>query len=149
MILILKLNRLRYRLLFTLASGPFCVRTDKKSRAHLLPCFRFHRIYTLNSKTLATLWLWYNPFWLVWVEIECTMHAALPRRPINQFKPVKQSRQQVLRFYCPNIFVAVFSSLPQFILQLFSAVRTIRCRAGRTRGMGGTCPFAPSPSNQC
>ena len=70
---------------------------------------------------------------------------ALPRRPINQFKPVKQSRQQVLRFYCPNIFVAMFSSLPQFILQLFSAVRTIRCRAGGNRVIGGgdmpLCPF--------
>ena len=60
---------------------------------------------------------------------------------------VKQSRQQVLRFYCPNIFVAVFSSLPQFILQLFSAVRTIRCRTGGNRGVGRgrNVPLHPFP----
>ena len=32
------------------------------------------------------------------------MHVALPKPPINQFKPVQQSRQQTLRAYCPNIF---------------------------------------------
>ena len=31
------------------------------------------------------------------------MHVALPKRHINQFKSFQQSRQQVLRVYCPNI----------------------------------------------
>ena len=31
------------------------------------------------------------------------MHIALYKAPLNQFKPVHQSRQQVLRVYCPNI----------------------------------------------
>ena len=26
------------------------------------------------------------PFCLVWAEIECTVHVALPKRPINQFR---------------------------------------------------------------
>ena len=38
----------------------------------------------------------------MWVEIECTVHAALANRLINQFKLVKQSRRQALRAYCPN-----------------------------------------------
>ena len=42
------------------------------------------------------------PLWLVWTEIECTMHDALPKGPINQFKPAQQSRQQVIKAYCPN-----------------------------------------------
>ena len=28
----------------------------------------------------------------------------MPKWPINQFKPVQQSRQQALRAYCPNIY---------------------------------------------
>ena len=31
------------------------------------------------------------------------MYFALPKWPIHQLKPVKQSRQQVLRAYCPNV----------------------------------------------
>ena len=45
------------------------------------------------------------PSWLVWEEIECTVHIAPPNRPINQFELVQQSRQQVLRAYCPNMIV--------------------------------------------
>ena len=29
---------------------------------------------------------------------------CLPKRPINQFRPVWQSRQQLLRGYSPNIY---------------------------------------------
>ena len=36
--------------------------------------------------------------------IKFTMHVAWPKRPQSQFKPVQQSRQQVLRAYCPNIY---------------------------------------------
>ena len=32
------------------------------------------------------------------------MHVALPKRPINQLKPVQWSRQQALRAYCPKIY---------------------------------------------
>ena len=32
------------------------------------------------------------------------LHVALPKRPINQFKPVQQSKKQALRAYCPNIY---------------------------------------------
>ena len=31
------------------------------------------------------------------------MHFALPKWPINQLKPVKQSRQRFLRAYCANV----------------------------------------------
>ena len=44
------------------------------------------------------------PFRLAWVEIECTVHVALLKRPINQFKPVMQIIQQMLRVHCPNIY---------------------------------------------
>ena len=44
----------------------------------------------------------YKP--LVSAEFKCTVHVVLPKWPINQFKPVQQSRQQVLRAYCPNIY---------------------------------------------
>ena len=43
--------------------------------------------------------------WLVWAEIECTVHVSLPKQPINQFKPVQQSRYQVLRAYCPYTYI--------------------------------------------
>ena len=35
------------------------------------------------------------------------MHVALPKHPINQFKPVQQSRQQAIRAYCPNVYTDV------------------------------------------
>ena len=40
-------------------------------------------------------------------EIECTVHVALPKLPINQLKPVMQSRQHVLRTCCPNIHIVI------------------------------------------
>ena len=42
--------------------------------------------------------------WLHWTEIECTLNAALPKRSINLFKPVQQSRQKAQRAYCPNVY---------------------------------------------
>ena len=33
-----------------------------------------------------------------------TVHVAFPKWPINQFKLVHQSRKQVIRAYCPNIY---------------------------------------------
>ena len=32
------------------------------------------------------------------------VHVTLAKQPINQFKPVQQRRDQVLRAYCPNIY---------------------------------------------
>ena len=34
-----------------------------------------------------------------------TVHVDLPKRPINGFKLDQQKRQQVLRAYCPNIYI--------------------------------------------
>ena len=44
------------------------------------------------------------PSWLVWAEVKCSVHVALQKWPINQFKPVKQSKKQELRAYCLNIY---------------------------------------------
>ena len=43
------------------------------------------------------------PSWLVCAEIECTVHVALLKRTISQFKPVQQSRKQALISYWHNI----------------------------------------------
>ena len=37
-------------------------------------------------------------------EIKCTLHVALPKRPIYQFNLVQQNRKQTLRAYCSNIY---------------------------------------------
>ena len=42
---------------------------------------------------------------LVWAEIGCTV--TLSKRYINWFQPVHQSRQQVLRAYCPDIYAVI------------------------------------------
>ena len=39
---------------------------------------------------------------LVWTEIECMLHVALHKQPINRFEIVQQSRQEVLRAYYFN-----------------------------------------------
>ena len=39
--------------------------------------------------------------WLVWTEIECHVHTALPKWPINQFKPDQQSRQHDAKSLLP------------------------------------------------
>ena len=41
------------------------------------------------------------PSWLVWAEVKFMVHVALPKQPINPFKPVQQNRKQALRAYCP------------------------------------------------
>ena len=45
------------------------------------------------------------PSWMVWAEIECKvmLPVALPKQPLNQFKPVQQIREEVLRAYCPIV----------------------------------------------
>ena len=49
--------------------------------------YPFYRIYISKvSHYLALLHL--IPSWLIWAEIECTVHFPLPKQPINQFKPV-------------------------------------------------------------
>ena len=76
---------------------------------HKLRKFHFHvRFFSqcmvrpwLESLALVHL----IPSWLVCAEIELTRHIALPKQPINQYKPVQESCQQVLRAYCPNIYI--------------------------------------------
>ena len=71
----------------------------------------FLKVYRLDSKALATLSFGtLIPYGVVWAEIEYIVHVVLPIGPINQFKPVQQSRQQTPRAYCPNIYFD-FSSL--------------------------------------
>ena len=45
-----------------------------------------------SSIDLASAWLHSIPSWLIWPKIEYTVHIALPKRPINQFKPVKETK---------------------------------------------------------
>ena len=44
------------------------------------------------------------PFWQVWAAVVCTVHVALHKRPINQFQPLQQKRQQGLRAYCSYLY---------------------------------------------
>ena len=39
------------------------------------------------------------------------MHVALPKRTINRFQPVLQSRQKEKRAYCPNIYTVLLGHL--------------------------------------
>ena len=56
--------------------------------------------------------------WLVWADIECAVHVALPKWPINNFKLVKQSRQQVPRAYCPNLYTVIKGAQAVVILAM-------------------------------
>ena len=47
-------------------------------------------------------------------SVRYMLHGTLPIWPINPFKPVQQSRQQVLRAYCPNIYT-VGQGQPSYI----------------------------------
>ena len=40
-------------------------------------------------------------------EFEYAVNVGLSKQPINQFKPVKQSRQKALRGYCPNMYTVI------------------------------------------
>ena len=70
-----------------------------------------------DSKLLAMVDL--IPSWLVWAEIECSLHVVLPKQAMNQFKPVQQSRHQTLRAYCHNIYICTVGLL-QLASWLFS-----------------------------
>ena len=68
--------------------------------------------------------------WLIWAQIECMMHVTCLKRPINQFKPVQQSNQQVLRAYCPNIYcgkrcplTSTLCKKPRWLLLFFVYLR--------------------------
>jgi hypothetical protein len=56
------------------------------------------KVMSQKSKHILLILIDLVPSWLVWADIECTMQVALPKRPINQFQPVQQSRQQTLMF---------------------------------------------------
>ena len=51
-----------------------------------------HAVYMFNSKTLATILVHLTSSRLVWAEIKSTVHFALPKHRINEFKPIQQSR---------------------------------------------------------
>ena len=70
-----------------------------------------HLLKNSNWKSPYSLTLVHlNSSWLVCLEIERTLHDALHKRPIEQFKPVEQSRQKAQRAYCPSVY-AVFKHL--------------------------------------
>ena len=52
--------------------------------------------------------LGYNFFLAGWsgAEIKGTVHVALPKQPINKYKPVQQSKY-VPRAYCPNVYTVM------------------------------------------
>ena len=58
------------------------------------------KVYISGQYSLALVCL--IPSWLVWAKVHCTLHAALSKWPINQFKQVQQSSKQVLRAYLPD-----------------------------------------------
>ena len=69
-----------------------------------------HSMYTyLDSKPLAVIYLWYIRFFLVHAQ-KSLAHVALPKWPIYQFKPVHQSTQHALIFYCPNTYCDFLST---------------------------------------
>ena len=80
-----------FRLLSTVSviSRPLCTQNIDLTVRHLL----LIRFGTFHSS------------WLIWAEIKCMVHVALPKQPIYQFKPVRKSRQQVLIAYCPNLYI--------------------------------------------
>ena len=53
------------------------------------------------------------PSWLVWADVRCMVHVALPKLAINQLKPVQQRRQQEQKAYCPNIYIDFGSKEPK------------------------------------
>ena len=63
-----------------------------------------------DSLLLASLIQWYIPPGWSMAEVQrTTIPFALPKRPTNWFKLDQQSRQQVLRAYCPNILISACS----------------------------------------
>ena len=63
-------------------------------------------VYILGQKALSySLALVHSIHsWLVWAEIECTVHIAMPKRPFDQFWLVQQSREKGQISWCPNIY---------------------------------------------
>ena len=45
------------------------------------------------------------PSLLVLAEMECKVHVAGPKWPVNQFKSAQQIGQHNLRAYCANVFI--------------------------------------------
>ena len=61
-----------------------------------------HSIYILDSKKLCT----FDSFL---AEMECTVHVAMSKWPIYQFKPVQQSRKKMLRNYYLDIYTVIMT----------------------------------------
>ena len=68
------------------------------------------------------------PFWLVWLEIKYKVHITLPKRPINQFKPVQQSRQQELIFLICILWMQRVATSDEISLETFRlSISSIFC----------------------
>ena len=86
-------------------------------------------VYSLDSKTLATLELWYIWFLPDLSVLKSGVRwvlGALPKQTINQFEPVQQSIQQGLRSYCPNIYSVVSSEWRKDVLFISGKVPVIK-----------------------
>ena len=104
--------------LFPIPSAPQKLLNSHLSFRFVLPnsfiCIHEHGqsiyIRTVSSQPLFIL-VSLIPFQLIWTENECLMHVALTKRPINQFQPVWQSRQQSLRAYYPNVYTVIMDNM--------------------------------------
>ena len=58
--------------------------------------------------------VWSFDFYLNLAHHTVTVHVSLLKRPVNHFKPVHQSRQQMLRAYCPNFYTVPIAIKDRF-----------------------------------
>ena len=70
----------------------------------LIGCDHSIIIGTVNLSYKSQALVHLIPSWVTWQEIECTVYVALSKRLMFQFKLVQQSRQQVIKAYCPSIY---------------------------------------------
>ena len=62
--------------------------------------------------------------------MKCTMHVALPKRPVIYFKLDQQSRLQALSTYCPNMYTLLTSHSVLLIvveITLIKYLQSYRC----------------------
>ena len=78
------------------------------------------------------------------------LHVALPKRPINQFRPMQEIRQPVLRGYCPNLYTVSGEELTVLLFILCLVVINKARRKLMTIHLSVWCmlhcPNAPSTS---
>ena len=71
-----------------------------------LHCFCLYNAYNvpMNINSVHAI-----PSLLVLADIQCMVHFVLPKQPINKFDRFAK-KQQVLRAYCPNIYILCTNS---------------------------------------